>query len=102
MRARIKFRNGTELTAEQRDSCFITDEQPTFPADLSVVTIISDSGIETLHFAMVQPCAPLDDRYWFTFVERSQLAVMFDALMQQNEINAGAIAELAELIAGGE
>lgn len=39
--ATITFKDGAELVTEQNGSCFIVDEEPTFPADLSEVTIVS-------------------------------------------------------------
>lgn len=39
MNAKLIFTDQTELVAEVNGSCFITDEQPEFPEDLSVVVV---------------------------------------------------------------
>lgn len=64
----IKFADGTELSAEQNGSCYIVNEKPDFPTDLSEVTV---EGGENASFvnAQVIECASVDGRYWFSFRE---------------------------------
>jgi len=65
MEAKITFKNGTEITAEQNGSCFIVDEKPEFPTDLSIV----EAGEMVFKNAQLIECASVDGRYWFTFRE---------------------------------
>lgn len=64
----IRFADGTELEAEQNGSCFIANEKPVFPADLSEVTVEGDT-VSLFSNAQVVECASVDGRYWFTFRE---------------------------------
>lgn len=64
---KIILSNGTELIAVRNGDCFIVDEKPDFPADLSTVTV----GEETLENVSVVECASIDGRYWFAFREMS-------------------------------
>lgn len=75
MEARIGFKDGTEIIAEENGNCFIVAAKPTFPADLSIVTVKSMGKTETLKNVMVQECASVDGRYWFTFIEMSDMDV---------------------------
>lgn len=59
----IIFADGTQLTAQQNGDCFITAQKPSFPADLSVVTI----GEQVLEDVALVECASIDRRYWFAF-----------------------------------
>lgn len=66
----IRFANGETIEAEQNGSSLITDYQPIFPTDLSVVTVEeSDGMINTYKNAEIIECASIDGRYWFTFRE---------------------------------
>ena len=102
MEVRITFINGVTITAEQNGNCFITAAQPAFPTDLSVVTVQEDDHTYIYHNVTVQPCASVDERYWFTFIEETEQARMIRELREENELMAGAIMELAELIGGEE
>ncbi len=64
-KVKIIFSNGTEILAEQNGDCFITDEKPDFPADMSTV----QAGDKTLENVAVVECASVDGRYWFAFRE---------------------------------
>ena len=64
----IVFADGTELEVEKNGTCFIVDEEPEFPEDLSVV----EAGDRTYVNAFVIECASVDNRYWFTFGEMSE------------------------------
>ena len=81
--ATILFKNGTSLTAEQNGDCFILNQKPTFPEDLSVVTVTGEDGKRFFYNAKVQDCASVDGRYWFAFVEKTQ-DELFRELMQES------------------
>ena len=68
-KVKIIFQNGTEIEAERNGSCYIVENKPVFPADLSVVTVQNTEGEEVFKNVKVQECASVDGRYWFTFVE---------------------------------
>jgi hypothetical protein len=80
MEVKIIFIDGTELVAEQNGDCFIVDERPDFPADMSTVQV----GEETLENVALVECASIDGRYWFSFRPLSQqeiwMAEIEDAL----------------------
>ena len=65
METTIKFKNGTEIIAEENGGCYIVGKKPKFPEDLSVV----EAGDRTFVNAFVIECASVDDRYWFAFGE---------------------------------
>lgn len=102
MEARITFVNGDVLRVEKNGDCFINSVKIGFPDDLTLVVVQSDEGVREYHNAQVQECAALDGRFWFTFVEESEQARTIRELREENEVMAGAILELAELIGGME
>ena len=65
--ARITFKDKTVIYAEQNGNCFIVNQKPDFPADLSKVIISGDETIKLKNAQLVE-CASVDGRYWFTFV----------------------------------
>ena len=93
MEAKITFANGSELTAEMSGNCFIVNEKPDFPEDLSEVTVESGEGEKVYQNVIVQECAHVDDKYWFAFVEEDPRDVEIRMLED-------AIIELAEIIGG--
>ena len=100
MEAKIIFANGSELTAEKNGSCLIMAEKPTFPEDLSTVTVESQEETEVYHDAIVQECASIDGKFWFSFLEESPDAKTIRELQEENAMLEDAIIELAELIGG--
>lgn len=100
MEVTITFVDGNELIAVKNGDCFIVDEKPTFPADLSVVTVEGEEGSEIFHDAIVQECASVDGKYWFAFLEESPEAKTIRELREENAMLEDAIIELAELIGG--
>lgn len=99
MEATIRFKNGTEMTAEKNGDSFITAETPAFPEDLSIVTVISEEGTETYLNVLVTDCASIDGRYWFTFVEKSieqDQAEKIAELQEENQFLIGCIMEISE------
>lgn len=93
-KTKIIFNDGTEIEVYVNGDCFIAETEPTFPEDLSTVTITKD-GVETeLHNVSVQEAASVDGRYWFIFVTPTQLdkiqsqmlytALMTDTLIEED------------------
>ena len=66
--AKITFKNGYEIDAEQNGNCYITVTKPDFPDDLSRVIIKSYGEVTKLKNAQLVECASVDSRYWFTFL----------------------------------
>ena len=66
----IRFKDGTEITAEKNGTTYIVAEKPKFPDDLSEVTIEGQYGTETIKNAQIVEAAktPGDTRYWFVIV----------------------------------
>ena len=89
----IKFLNGTEIITEINGNCFITEEKPDFPENMSEVTVEKENEVIKLFNARVQDCAPIDNRYWFILLEatpseilESQVfytAMMTDTLLEE-------------------
>ena len=67
---KIKFLNGEMITADLNGSCYIVNNKPEFPSDLSLV-IVEGTGDENkeFHNAELIECASIDGRYWFSFKE---------------------------------
>ena len=63
------FSDGTEISADVNGTCYIADTKPTFPDDLSVVTIEAEGETKELYNVSVQEAAPVDNRYWFVLIE---------------------------------
>lgn len=102
MIATISFEDGSQLTVEKNADCYIVASKPAFPNPLGVVTIESEDGTRVFNDAQLIECASIDDRYWFAFGEESEYERTIRELLEENEILEGAIAELAEIIGGGE
>lgn len=102
MEAKIIFKDKSKITAEVNGSCYITESEPEFPEDLSIVTVKEGKVTTTYVNASVQECASVDGRYWFAFVEESEQERTIRELREDNETLAEAIVELAELIGGAE
>lgn len=96
MEARIVFKNGKSLTAEQNGNSFIVNEAPDFPQDLTEVTVFSDDQQTVLHYVMIEEAASTDGRYWFCMVEESaedrqireqaeRIQFLEDCLMEMSE-----------------
>ena len=67
-KATIIFNDGTEIEAAVNGDCFIVDEKPDFPDDLTDITIVSDQGEKTVEHGRIVECASEKD-YWFAIVE---------------------------------
>lgn len=103
MEASITFKSGKKITVEVNGNCFIKSKKPTIPDDLSVVTVLFGDGTQTVYEnAQLVECASVDGKYWFTFLSESESDKIIRELREENEMLEGAIAELAEIIGGGE
>lgn len=92
-KAKIIFKNGMEIEAEQNASSLIVDTKPDFPADLSVVTVIGADGERTYNNAEIVECASVDDRYWFTILEIPEA----ERMARQTQANIEYIAMMADI-----
>lgn len=96
MEARIVFKNGESLTAEQNGNTFITNTVPEFPDDLTEVNVFVEDQQTTLHYVIIQEAASIDGRYWFCLVEEQEgeriireqeekITFLEDCLMEMSE-----------------
>lgn len=92
-KATIKFKNGTEIVAEVNGSCYITDTEPTFPSDLTDITIKKEDTTETFAYAELVVCASIDGRYWFSFIEIPEQ----ERLMKENTAKIEYIAMMSDI-----
>ena len=67
-KATIIFNDGTELEAAVNGDCFIVDEKPDFPNDLTDISIVSDQGERTVEHGRIVECAS-EEGYWFAIAE---------------------------------
>ena len=65
----IPFKDRTEITAEVNGSNYITNSKPSFPDDLTDITIDEGGSKRTIENGRVIECAPMDNRYWFAIIE---------------------------------
>ena len=68
---KITFNDGTVIAAEKNGNCFIVDEKPDFPEDLTDI-IIEGEEINTVENGRIVEAASIDGRYWFTIQEMSE------------------------------
>ena len=74
-------------------------QKPGFPAVLGVVTVEStEGGVRIYNDPQIVECASIDGRYWFCFAEESPQEKRMRQLVEENEILAGAVEELAAII----
>ena len=92
-KAKIVFKNGMEIEAEENASSLIMDSKPDFPADLSFVTVIGAVGERTYKNAEIIECASIDGRYWFAFREIPEA----DRAAKQMQANIEYIAMMTEV-----
>ena len=86
----IEFKNGLKIQAEYNGSCFVIDNKPDFPLDLSEV-IIND---EPYYHVKIIECASVDGRYWFTIQEipkdiliRNQMQANIEYIAMMSDID---------------
>jgi hypothetical protein len=97
--ATIIFKDGTELSVKKNGTCFILDEKPTFPDDLSVVIIRDEKGENVINDALLIECASVDGQYWFSFIEEDKKEKEIRELREDME---DALNGLLEFVLGGE
>lgn len=99
-KAKIIFNDQSELTVEVNGDCYITKKKPSFPDDL---TNISIEGEQTVHFdnAVLVECASVDKMYWFTFIEKSKEEIREEELLKIISEQNSAIDELTIAILEG-
>jgi hypothetical protein len=94
-KAKITFKNGLEIEAEVNGSCYIVDEKPEFPANLSEVTVTASNEEKILHEVEVNEAASVDGRYWFALRElteqelkdiKTQADIQYLAMMSDIEL----------------
>lgn len=96
MEAKVIFSNGSVITAEQNGSCLIVASKPTFPADLTNISIESTEGNSVIENGQIVECASVDGRYWFSIIEipasqvkeaetETRIAAIEDALCELSE-----------------
>jgi len=82
----ITFKNGTTIEVEQNGSTFITETKPTFPTDLSDITI-SGENEETIKNGMIVECyGPNSEYYYFSIVEKPYNVILEERLNEQEDI----------------
>ena len=71
MEVTITFTDGSTVEAELNGNCYITDQKPEIPDDLSEVTV---TGAEEKVYknARLLESASVDGRYWFSFLEETK------------------------------
>lgn len=102
MEAKVIFKNGQEISAEINGSSLIVNEKPEFPEDITGVIVRADGNDTVYNYPLLVKCASIDNRYWFTFIEESESDRVIRELREENQMLEDAIAELAEIIGGGE
>jgi hypothetical protein len=76
-KVKITFIDGTFIDADVNGDCFIVDEKPTFPEDISIIFVDDGENVEVLDHVVIQESASVDGRYWFTFVKMSEIEIRF-------------------------
>lgn len=94
--AKITFKNGMEIMAEENGSCLVTDSRPEFPACLSPVIVSGAGGDHKYENAEVIECASTDGRYWFAFREMPEP----ERVARQMQANIEYIAMMTEVDLG--
>lgn len=100
MEAIITYADGTEMTVEKNGNCYIVAEEPSFPSDLSTVTVESEDGNVEYHDAIIIECANVDGRYWFTFIEENPMDKTIRELTEANDMLTECILEMSEIVYG--
>ena len=61
----IKFNDGSELNVAVNGTCYISEDEPVFPSDLTNITITGDEGETTIKNGRIVEVFPLGDGHWF-------------------------------------
>ena len=103
MEATIKFKDGTDMTAEENGGSYILNQKPEFPEDLRDLEIESGSGKRTFGEAVLVECFSVDGRYWFSFMEKPEDRKREEELAELKETNdmlIECILEMSEVVYG--
>lgn len=100
MEAKIIFKDGTEITAEQNGTCYILNTKPIFPEDMTGMIIEKENERIEFQYPILIECASIDGRFWFSFMEEPEDKRIIRELHEENSMLEDAIIELAELIGG--
>ena len=98
MEVKITFGSGEIITAEQNGVSFITEQKPSFPTDIGLITVEGTDGIRTYNEPQIVECASNDGRYWFTFVEESQQQKQIRRLEEKNDALLECLLEMSEIV----
>ena len=98
MEVKITFGSGEIITAEQNGGSFITEQKPSFPTDMGLITVEGTDGIRTYSDPQIIECASVDGRYWFTFVEESQQQKRIRQLEANNDALLECLLEMSEIV----
>lgn len=98
MEAKITFGSGEIIAAEQNGSSFITEQKPSFPTDMGLVTVEGMDGIRTYRDPKIVECASVDGRYWFCFVEESPQQKRIRQLEANNDALLECLLEMSEIV----
>ena len=79
--ATITFNDNTLFETEQNGNNFITNQKPDFPEDLTNIKIEYNEGTQNIKNGMVVECYPLDNRYWFTIVEKPENEILKEQIL---------------------
>ena len=99
MEAIIRFKDGTEITAEVNGDSYITEEKPAFPAKMEDVTVEKEGTTTEYEDAMLIECASADGRYWFGLMEKPLEVKQAEQIAWQEEqiqFLEGCIMEMSE------
>ncbi len=88
----IVFKDGTQIKADVNGSTYIVSKKPTFPDDLTGITITAKDNEIVIQHGMITECPkPQGDKnYWFAIIaipeedinrDKIEAQVMFTALM---------------------
>lgn len=98
MEAKITFGSGEIIAAEQNGGSFITEQKPSFPTDMGLVTVEGTDGIRTYSDPKIVECASVDGRYWFCFVEESPQQKRIRQLEEKNDLLLECLLEMSEIV----
>lgn len=98
MEVKIKFDSGDVIVAEQNGESFITEQKPSFPADMGLVTVDGTDGVRTYKDPQIVECASVDGRYWFCFVEESTMQKRIRQLEEKNDALLECLLEMSEIV----
>ena len=82
----ITFNNGMTLEVEQNGSTFITETKPTFPTDLSDITIAGENETTIKNGMIVECYGPNSEYYYFSIIEKPYNIILEERLNEQEDI----------------